>query len=152
MKPDKTKFVSTMNMFNRIDIFDNDGNLINSIIDNENNISKRQINEYLSAKEEKLKKVDVKNYYRCVYPSNSFIYALYYNQLDSEYGIKSIPTEIRIFNWQAEPVCEINVPDYLTTFTIDEKRGIMYGVAYFDEKILKYDISSILDEIKIESR
>ena len=77
---------------------------------------------------------------------------MYHNQKQADYSKKSIPVKIRIFNLNAEPVCEINVPDYLTTFTVDEKNGIMYGVAYFDEKIFKYDISSILDEIKTGSK
>ncbi len=147
MKPDKSKFVSAMEMFNRIDIFDNNGNFENSYID-ENNITERQIDVYLSEKEDILKTRTVKYYYRGAFASNNYIYTLYYNQLKSDYSKKSIPVKIRIFNWKAEPICEIKVPDYLTSFTIDEKNGIMYGIAYYDEKILKYDIKPILDEIR----
>ena len=148
MKPDKTLFSSAMNFFNRIDIFDNLGNLKYSFIDKENNNSNRKINDYLETSEGNIEKIEIKNFYGYSVTTNSFIYTLYRNQLKSEYGKISKPISIRIFNWKAEPVCEINIPDYLTTFTIDEKNGIMYGVAYFDEKILKYDIKDILDEIK----
>jgi hypothetical protein len=151
MKSDKTKFASAMTMFNRVDIFDANGNLLNSYIDKDN-ISKSQIRNYLSSTEENLINLDVKNYYMDAWSTNDFIYTLYHNQKQADYSKKSIPVKIRIFNWNAEPMCEINVPDYLTTFTVDEKNGIMYGGAYFDEKIFKYDISSILDEIKTGSK
>jgi hypothetical protein len=151
MKPDKTKFGSAMNMFNRVDIFDKDGNIKNSYID-EDDIPGYIIKTYLSAKQENIKKVNVKDYYMAAFATNSFFYTLYYNQLQSDYPEKSVPVKIRIFNWNAEPVCILKVPDYLQYFSIDEKNGIMYGVAYFDEKILKYDISSILDEIKTDSK
>lgn len=147
MKYDKTRFASAMNMFNRLDIFDANGNLLNSYIDKDN-ISKSQIRDYLSSTEQNLINLDVKNYYMNACSTNDFIYTLYYNQKQADYPRKSIPITIRVFNWNAEPVCFIKVPDYLTSFSIDEKNGIIYGVAYHDEKILKYDIKSILDEIK----
>ncbi len=152
MKPDKTKFASAMNFFNRVDIFDDWGNLKYSYIDKDNNNTKGIINDYLDASEENVKNIDIKEFYGNSVATDSFIYTLYRHQVNSEYGKVFKPITIRVFNWQAEPICEINVPDYLTSFTIDEKNGIMYGIAYFDEKILKYDISSILDEIKAESR
>lgn len=146
MKPDRTKFASAMHrMFNRIDVFDSEGNLENSIIEGKE-FPKRMIEEYLRAKEEDVDK-NVKVYYQDAFASDSYIYCLYYNQLESEYAKKFIPTEIRIFNWKGEPLCKIKVPDYLQSITIDEKNGIMYGVAYFNEKIFRYNIKSILDEI-----
>jgi len=146
MKNDKTKFVSVMCMFNRLDFFDSNGNLQYSYIDKDN-VTKSQINDYLSSSDKHLRDLNIKHYYMDACSAGKYIYTLYYNQKKADYT-KAVPVKIRIFNWEAEPVCEINVPDYLTTFTIDEKNGIMYGVAYFDEKILKYDIKDILDEIK----
>jgi hypothetical protein len=145
MKPDKTKFASAMSMFNRVDIFDVDGNVLNSYIDKDN-ITESLIKEFLAVKEENVKKVPVKNYYAGLYVTDSYIYALYHNKLSSDYKT-SIPVQIRIFTWDAEPVCTIKVPDYLQYITIDEKNGILYGCAINDEKILKYDIKGIIDKI-----
>lgn len=146
MKPDKTKFASAMVMFNRIDIFDSEGNLENSIIEGED-FPEKTLDEYLKAKQENIDKINVKRYYQGSFVSDSYIYCLYYNQLQNEYSKNSIPVEVRIFNWSGEPLCKIKVPDYLQSFTIDEKNGLMYGIALFDEKILIYDIKSILNEI-----
>ncbi len=146
MKPDKTKFSSAMNMFNRLDIFDADGNLVSSYVD-DNNISDKLIKEYLSANEEHLKDVPVKNYYEGSFVTDSFIYTLYHNKLQSDWKT-SAPVQIRIFNWEAEPVCTIKIPDYLEYISVDEANGILYGNSFLDEKNLQYDISSILREIK----
>ncbi len=146
MKPDKMKFASAMGMFNRLDIFDANGNRLNSYIDKDN-ITKSLLKEYLSVNEQGLDNVRVKDYYSDAFATDSYIYALYQNRLDSDWKT-SIPVQIRVFNWEAEPVCTIKVPDYLQYISIDETNGIMYGVAYFDEMILKYDIKAILDEIK----
>jgi len=143
-----SKFASVLIRFNRVDIFDANCNTLN-FYEGKNNNTKADIKDFLATKLED--RGNIKQYYFYATSSSNYIYTLYYNQLYSEYP-KSIPVKIRIFNWNAEPVCEINVPDYLTTFTVDEKNGIMYGVAYFDEKILKYDISSILNEIKTDSK
>ncbi len=146
MKPDKTKFASAMGMFNRLDIFDADGNLINSYIDDDN-ITDKLIKEYLSVNENNVKNVPVKNYYADSFVTDSFIYTLYHNKLASDWKT-SVPVQIRIFNWEAEPLCTIKIPDYLQHISIDEANGILYGNAINDEKVLKYDISSILNEIK----
>jgi hypothetical protein len=150
LKPDRSKIVSAMNMFNRIDIFDISGNLLNSYID-KNTLSDDLIKEYLSAKQNNVDKVNIKLYYQGIYASNSFIYVVYQNRLYYDYN-QSIPVYIRIFNWNADPICEIKVPDYLQYISIDEKNEMMYGSAVIDEKIFKYDISSILDEIKTGSK
>jgi len=152
LKPDKTKISSAMNMFNRLDIFDINGNILNSYIDKNENLNSSLIRDYLAAKQQSINDINVKEYYIATTSTDSYIYTVYYNQLKSEYAKQSIPVEVRVFDWQSEPVCSIKVPDYLQYITIDEKNGIMYGVAYFDEKILKYDISSILDEIKTGSK
>jgi hypothetical protein len=152
MKPDKMKFASAMQMFNRLDIFDNYGNLENSYIDDKNNITESVIEDFLLINQEHLDNVSTKFYYFGLSVSNSFIYALYYEQLQADFPEQSIPVKIRIFNWRAEPVFTINVPDYILFISVDEKNEILYGVDYYNEKILKYDISSILDEIKTGSK
>jgi hypothetical protein len=146
--PNFTKFASAMLYFNRIDIFDKNGNIINSY-EGKNNITKTEIDGFFST--EIGNYANIKKYYSGTTSSGNFIYTIYYNKKASK-SAESLPVKIRIFNWNAELVCELNIPNHLTSIAIDEKNGIMYGVAFFDEKILKYDISSILNEIKTESR
>jgi len=146
--PNFTKFASAMLYFNRIDIFDKNGNIINSY-EGKNNITKTEIDGFFST--EIGNYANIKEYYSGTTSSGNFIYTIYYNKKASK-SAESLPVKIRIFNWNAELVCELNIPNHLTSIAIDEKNGIMYGVAFFDEKILKYDISSILDEIKTGSK
>ncbi len=145
MKPDESLFASAMSMFNRLDIFDANGNVTNSYVDDDN-ISENLIKEYLSSNLDNVSKVPVKNYYADVSVTDRFIYALYQNRLDSAWRT-SVPVKVRIFNWKAEPVCTIDIPDFLQHISVDENNGILYGCAYTDEKILKYDIKGIIDKI-----
>jgi hypothetical protein len=79
--------------------------------------------------------------------SDKYIYALFNNQKRSEYWDNPISTSIRIFDWNGDPQASIKVPDYLTFFTVDEKSGTIIGVSLPEEKIIKYNIKKILNEL-----
>jgi len=145
MKPDKSLFASAMDKFNRLDIFDINGNVVNSYVDDDN-ITENLINEYLASNLDNFRNVPIKYYYANMDVTDRFIFALYQNRLDSAYKT-SIPVKVRVFNWKAEPVCTIDIPDYLQYISIDEDNGILYGTSYYDEKFLKYDIKNIMDKI-----
>jgi hypothetical protein len=141
MKSDKTRIASAMCSFDRIDIFKMDGELEKSVY---NGIEiPDNVTEYLE--ESDSRKLNM--YYSGIFTSNDYIYALYYGQPFSEYGLTSVPTQIRIFNWKGTPLSKIDVEDYLFNFTIDEKNGIMYGVDNFNKRILKYNIKHVLNEL-----
>ena len=148
LKPDKTKLATAMEMFNRVDILNIDGDVIASFVDKYNNISDANIDNYLSAKEQGLKYLNINSYYIKTCSSDSFIYTLYDNYQFKKSYFESHPVAIRIFDWESHPVCEIKIPDHLRTFTIDEKQGVIYGVDYLNEKFYMYDIKPVLNEIR----
>ncbi len=137
-KPDNSKFVSAMSNFDRVGIFDKEGNLLKEIVGKDYGVF--DVKEHL-----KNGSLDLKMYYQGLFASNKYIYVLYYNQLSSEYS-NSIPTEIRVFNWDGIPIYNLKIPDYLMNFSVDEVNGFIYGVDHFNEKILRYNIKSILNE------
>jgi len=141
LKPDRSLLVSAMNTFDRIDIFDTTGNVIKSIIGNEVKIDgiKNKKNSEL---------VGLTSYYEDIYLSDEYIYTLYYNQPVKDYGEIFIPTEIRVFDYTGNQLFCLKTEDYLMTFSVDENNGWIYGVDYFNEKILKYNIQGIFTDDK----
>lgn len=144
IKNNKTKIASAMSSFNRIDIFDSEGVLEKSVLEGVE-FPKDDIQNYLEAESSDNRALMI--YYNAIYTTDNYIYALYYGQPKSDYAKKSIETELRIFDWDGNPLCKMKVPDYLLNFCIDEERGLMYGVDYFNGKNLKYDIKKIIDEL-----
>ena len=55
---------------------------------------------------------------------------------------------IHIFDWDGNPIAEINVPVRSLFFDIDMNEEKLYVVEYETEHILKYDISEICDKLK----
>jgi hypothetical protein len=143
LKNDKTKIASAMSAFNRIDIFDTDGILEKSVLEGAE-IPKDDIQSYLAAEIGDNRALMI--HYNAIYTTDNYIYALYYGQAKSDYAMKLIETEIRIFDWAGKPLSKIKVPDYLLNFSIDEERGLMYGVDYSNGKSLQYDIKKIIYE------
>jgi len=141
LKSDKTRIASAMCSFDRIDIFKTDGELVKSVFDGIE--IPYNIIEYLQ--ENDSHKLNI--YYGAIFTSNDYIYALYYGQPFSEYGLTPIPTQIRIFNWNGDPLSKIDIEDYLYNFTIDEKKGLIYGVDNFNKRILRYNIKHVLNEL-----
>lgn len=141
LKSDKTKIASAMASFDRIDIFNSDGDLEKSVF-NGKEIPDTNL-EYLE--ETGSKKLQI--YYSGIFTSDNYIYALYYGQPFSEYINIPVPTEVRIFDWSGNPLCKIELDDYLFNFTIDEKNSFMYGVDYVNKRILKYNIKNVLNEL-----
>jgi len=139
IKPDKSRLVSAMNKFNRIDFYDLDLNLINSYSEtDENEIT--DVKDILHKSGKDL--VNLRNYYYSLQCSNSYVYALHRNgQLASENGKKDINVDIRVFDWEGAPKYLLKVPNDLTSFTVDEKNGWIYGVDSYNEKIYRYKIN-----------
>lgn len=136
IKPDKSLLVSAMLAFNRIDIFDTEGNLKYSY---EGKIAARQP----TLSEKQLLEGDLSEmmlHYVEVVATERFIYALYIEQKEYEYGDKPKYTEIHVFDWTAQPIAKFDVPDYLSSFAIDEQNKQIIGINFFEEKILSYDL------------
>ena len=133
--PERNKIASALTKFDRIDVFDTQLNLESSIfhspIDED-----RVINDYLSV--QNLMDSEIRSYYVDAFGTKDYIYALYHNQLFIEYGTEK-PVEIRVFDWELNPVGLYRIPDYLATFTVNENEGKIYGVkSSSDNSILEY--------------
>ncbi|WP_226391218.1 BF3164 family lipoprotein [Penaeicola halotolerans] len=137
--PTKELIASVMRGFDRLDIYDFEGNLVHEVK------SPNYEREYeLSLIGDKATE---KKFYMGVRGSEKYIYAIYYDQLDKDYSRDLIPTQIKIFSWEGQELANIEVPEYLMSFEVDEERGRLYGVAYFEEKTMTYDISNILNQL-----
>ncbi len=137
LKPDKTKLVSVMNHLSRIDVFD----LKNKPIRQSTTVSKEEKHNDLDGEIIKRDRSYLFNYYMWAFATDSYIYALYHGQSGSKYAKDLISTEIRVFDWNGNPVAKLNIPEYLWSFSVDEKNGFIYGVSYFQEKSMRYPFS-----------
>ncbi|MCC5943580.1 MAG: hypothetical protein JJT94_01490 [Bernardetiaceae bacterium] len=82
-------------------------------------------------------------YYFDACVTDNYIYALYLEQPESKYLDEPTSTEIHIFDWDGNPVANIKTEDYLISIAIDEERGKIYGLDFFHEKILMYDMPEL---------
>jgi hypothetical protein len=129
-----------MNHLSRIDIFDlKDKPILQSTM-----VSKDEKNNDLNGELIKKDPSYLSNYYMWLFTTDKYIYALFHGQSSSNYSKDLIPTEIRVFNWEGNPIAQLNIPEYLLTFSVDEDNGFIYGVSFFQEKAIRYPFS--LDE------
>ncbi|MFN3998682.1 BF3164 family lipoprotein [Algoriphagus sp.] len=136
LKPDGSKSVIAFNYFDRLLIFGEDYS------------KAKKVDGELGVKKVKMsggKPLDLVNYYFDLEVTNDYIFALYYDQPESEYGELMKPSQIKIFDWDGVLVQVIETPDYLMGISYDQEDQILYGVDHFQEKILQYDISNILE-------
>jgi hypothetical protein len=144
MKPDGTRIASAMECFNQVDIFNNEAELIVSVKD-DFSLGESKVHEYLN--NEALNYTHLRNYYGDLCSNNDFIFALFRDQPYEKYGQEMIAISVRIFDWDGNPLAEVKIPEYLTSIALDEKNGHLIGFSHFEEKLLRYDIKDILNEI-----
>lgn len=133
------KIVSALEHYDRIDIFDYNLNCNRSII------SGKQHSDFdidildLDYKGDNPLD-DLNIYYFDLVITEKYIYALYYNQIEKDYGeIK--PVEIRVFDLLGNPKYRLKIPEYLINISVDEEEGYLYGSAFFEEKTMKYKLN-----------
>jgi len=138
MKPDGSKSVLAFNYFDRMLILDENFKVVNDLSGDSGRKSLKIVDG---------EPVDLVNYYFDVEVTDDYIFALYYNQPESEYGEVMQPTQIRLFDWHGTLLKIIEVPDYLMGISFDEKNQSLYGVDHFQEKIVKYDFADLLKDL-----
>lgn len=136
LKPDKKNIVTAMRFFNRIDIYNSEGKLAYSF-EGAKDSKQLPINSKM-LKEEDLSSLTL--YYEYITVSNKYIYALYLEQEENKYGEEIKPVEIHVFDWQANLIAKMKIPDYLISFCVDEDNQKIYGVSFYEEKVWMYDI------------
>jgi hypothetical protein len=136
LHPERDKVAVSLASLNRIDVFDTQLNLLHFVAYSPPN-EKSVIDDYLST--EPGSESELQIYYSGIFGTKDFIYALYIDQLERERDIEK-PVEIRVFDWDLHPIGVYKIPDYIANFTVDERRGKIYGVkSRTDNAILEYD-------------
>lgn len=126
--------VLAYNIFDIIQIFNQDGDLIKTL--------RVKSKDNLKTKELSNGKVDYNICYYSVLTTNGYIYALYAGkpllQGDDSWRQGSY---IQVFTIEGEPVCLYKLEDPIVGFTIDEENRIIYGINKFkDQPLTKYKL------------
>ena len=61
-------------------------------------------------------------------------------------GRKKLPL-IYLFDWQGEPLAELKLDHFITSFDIDLKNGVLYTFDAHSDEFYKYDVGGILKEV-----
>ena len=130
--PKKKKFVSGMVSMDKIDIFDTDGNLENSIDERTKKI--QTVDDFLD--DQRVFNADVEL-------TDNHIYVLYSGELSDEYYGKSLPTKVKVYDWDYNLKYTANLDASVNFITVDEKNDYIIGVSITEEKILKYNLKDI---------
>lgn len=85
-------------------------------------------------------------YYSCENGTNRYLYSLYINQPEKNRQYHTGNEEIHIFDWEADPILNIVIPENILFFAVDERNKCLYGLTS-DERIYKYDLSEHLQEL-----
>lgn len=132
--PSQDLFVSAMEQFRRIDIFDSNANLNSSIVG-----SNQTLNEI-----EDLLEGSNMNYYEDIAVSEKYIYALNVNQKNAEVAEIQKPIEIEVFDWIGNPQAIILIDDYILQFDV-EGDSVIYGLNYVSDVIKRYVIGDLTE-------
>lgn len=140
--PTKDKFVQSMFMFNRIDIFDENLKVIKTIVDGEN----WKDNYYDALDIDPTKeffegRIDG---FDGLALSENFLFALEADRnINSEIN-KENESFIRVYDWEGRPKAYLTVKHDLSSIDIDEKEGELYATDYTHELVLRFDISQLI--------
>lgn len=140
--PSKDKIVSIMFSFDRLDFYSSKGEHLQEVLGPEYESEFARVNMDGNSD-------NAKFFYLDVSVSENLIYTLYLNETLETYITQDISdVGIKIYDWDGDQLAEISIPNFLTSIEIDEERGKIYGIAPSEEKILEYDISEVLKQIK----
>ena len=122
-KPDGSAFVSALDLFPQIDIFDLDGN--------------KTATYALAGKNERLNlNTSIKplphkamHYYMGLFVSNRYIYALNWNMSQQEFiDNVNVPGQIHVFDWKGNPIIQYQLDQKIAAIIVDEKKNIIIGI------------------------
>ncbi len=142
--PTKDIFVHAMFMFNRIDIFDENLNVIKTIVDGKNweddYYDGREINpstDFLRPRIDGFNGLAV---------SDNFIIALEAKKNVGTEKEKENESFIRVYNWDGKPLAYFEIEHDLSSIDLDEAEGMLYATDYGHELVLKFNISNLIRE------
>ena len=130
-KPDGEKFASFYAYFKRWRIFDNKGNLEQEI-----QVNIPPLTADFSDRKNRY------TYYGYPFSTDKYIYVCCRNQKNG--GALGDNTELQIWNWKGKPVAKYILDKYISCFTIDEQKNVLYGLNSDEgneDKIFSYNFS-----------
>jgi hypothetical protein len=130
VKPDGQKVVSAMRYFNRVDLLDLHGNMLNFVeYSNANRFTKDQSTELIC-------------YFEDVYVTNNYIYLLYLNQNDDEVAEIEKNVEILVFDWNLKLINKFLVSEYLLQIAVDDNDSMLFGIDYLNDMFYLYPLTN----------
>lgn len=131
-----------MDGFNRIDMFDYEGNLVKSIVtgDSDPIIKKDKLTVDGAL-------IPYMSHYMQITSTPKYIFALYFGQNYMEIGEVKIDPVINVFSWNGKLQCQLMFSDYLSQFAVDTENFLIYGIDRYPDRILKYDIRDIFSSL-----
>lgn len=69
----------------------------------------------------------------CLYATDRYIYSLNLDMTAAEIGNKERNPSIQLFDWEGRPVKQYQLDRFISSFTVDEPDGVVYGVFVDDE-------------------
>lgn len=139
-KPDGSAFVSALDLFPQIDIFDLDGN--------------KTATYALAGKNERLNlNTSIKplphkamHYYMGLFVSNRYIYALNWNMSQQEFiDNLDVPGQIHVFDWEGKPIIQYQLDQKIAAIIVDEKKQLIIGIN--DTKERPFFVYKLGDEL-----
>jgi|GEM_PF-1272620 len=143
--PTKPLFVQAMFVFNRIDIFNENLQVVKTIVDGDNGLD-----DYYDGAEVDLKSdflLGKIQGYDGVTTTSDYIFALEMN-VKTQDQIKPKDSYVRVYDWSGKPVCLLQFEHPIVGLAVDERTGILYITDYENESVLRYNIKNLMDEWK----
>lgn len=140
--PTKNLFVQAMFVMNRIDIFDEDLNLLKSVVDGEN-----WQDDYYDAKDINPASAYLKERidgYDGLAATRDFIFALEMKKASGNAANRP-ESFVRVYDWEGRPVCLLQFGNNFNAIAVDEAEGMFYATDYANEMVLRYDIKNLMD-------
>ena len=137
VKPDNSRVAITMLSFDQINFMSLDGKERFSVSTSKSPMKIESLTENDNERVE---------YYTSVYFNNNLLIAVHAKESRIDAGKAS--TEIHVFNWQGDIINIIKPAQYISTITLDETKGYLYGLNQTNEEIYRYDIRKILNKTK----
>jgi len=140
--PSQDKFVQATFIFNRIDIFDENLQVIKSIVDGDN-----WKDDYYDGKDidPAVNFINPRtNGFNGLATGEKYIYALEAKLNFRTDKFRENESFVRVYDWEGRPKAYLEVAHDLSSIDIDEKSGMLYATDYSHELVLKFDISQLM--------
>ncbi len=78
---------------------------------------------------------ELRTYYVSVCGTARYLYALWLDQDDEEFGTANRDAEVHIFTWDGQPVARISIP-YTLSITVDATDDKLYTLNYYNDSAM----------------